>query len=195
MIEKAVVFATRVHRGTMRKGTNQPYIFHPLEVLSLVTLMTSDEDIMCAAVLHDTLEDTDTTWQELKLEFNERIADLVSAESEDKRGQINKEGTWIERKQEAIDQIRSDQDKGSLMICLADKVSNLRSYHLGLLEKGENFWDLFNMKDPLKHYWYYNELKDALSSLKHYSVYKEYCFLINTVFDRYLKGENDEECL
>ncbi|MBO4919531.1 MAG: bifunctional (p)ppGpp synthetase/guanosine-3',5'-bis(diphosphate) 3'-pyrophosphohydrolase [Erysipelotrichaceae bacterium] len=186
MIDQAIRFAALAHKGTVRKGNNQPYIFHPLEVLNLVSLMTLDDDVLCAAVLHDTVEDTDVTIEDIRREFGEHVAALVAYESEDKRGQKNKEATWMNRKQETIRTIRSIDDIGAKMVCLADKVSNLRSFHLGLLDQGDAFWNNFNQKDPKKHYWYYSELKDALIELKDQAVYKEFCFLIDAVFAKYL---------
>ena len=156
MIDKAIEFAASAHKGMIRKGNKQPYIFHPLEVLNLVSMMTLDDDVLCGAILHDTVEDTDVTIEDIRREFNEHIARLVSWESEDKRDNVNKEGTWVERKQETIEVINSITDIGAKMICLADKVSNLRSFHLGLLQEGEDFWNHFNQKDPLKHYWYFD---------------------------------------
>ncbi|MBQ1691525.1 MAG: bifunctional (p)ppGpp synthetase/guanosine-3',5'-bis(diphosphate) 3'-pyrophosphohydrolase, partial [Erysipelotrichaceae bacterium] len=141
----------------------------------------------------DTVEDTDVTIEEIKETFGSRVADLVSYESEDKRDNINKEQTWKERKRETIDLMAKSKDIGAKMVCLADKVSNLRSLHLGLLDKGEDFWQVFNMKDPLMHYWYHDELRRALSDLCDYSVYKEYCFLIDTIFGKYTKEIKYEE--
>lgn len=189
MIDKAITFAASAHEGMYRKGNKQPYIFHPLEVLSLVSMMTMDDDILCGAILHDTVEDTDVTIEDIRREFNDRIAELVSYESENKRGNVNKADTWLERKQEAIDVIKNLDDIGAKMICLADKVSNLRSVHLGLLQDGDEFWNNFNQKDPKMHYWHYNELKKALFDLKDYAVYKEFCFLIDAVFSKYLREE------
>ena len=191
MIDQAIRFAASAHKGMTRKGNQQPYIFHPLEVLNLVSMMTLDDDVLCAAILHDTVEDTDVTIEDIEREFGKRVAELVSYESENKRGNVNKADTWKDRKQETIDQIRNIVDKDAKMVCLADKVSNLRSFHLGLLDQGEDFWNHFNQKDPLMHYWYYSELKGALCDLKDYAVYKEYCFLIDTIFSKYLK--TDEE--
>ena len=193
MIDKAILFAHKAHKGVYRKGSRQPYIFHPLEVLSLVSLMSDDEDILCAAVLHDTVEDTDVSLEDIRREFNDHIAYLVSCETEDKRGQVNKAGTWVDRKKETIEHIRNVEDIGAKMVCLADKVSNLRSFHLGLLDEGDAFWDHFNQKDPLMHYRYYNGLKEALVCLKDYAVYKEYCFLIDTIFANYSGGENEQQ--
>ncbi len=191
MIDDAIKFAASVHAGMVRKGNNQPYIFHPLEVLSLVSLMTLDDEVLCAAILHDTVEDTDASIEDIRNSFGDRVAELVGYESEDKRGNVNKAATWKDRKQETINRIRALDDEGAKMVCLADKVSNLRSFHLGILDKGEEFFNSFNQKDPREHYWYYSELKDALSSLKDYTVYKEYCFLIDTIFEKYTGEENE----
>lgn len=186
MIDKAIRFAAAAHKGMVRKGNKQPYIFHPLEVLNLVSMMTDDVDILCAAVLHDTVEDTAANLQDIENEFGEHVAKLVGYESENKRGNVNKAGTWVERKQEAIDCLKNVDDIGAKMVCLGDKVSNLRSFHLLLLQQGEEMWNNFNMKDPKKHYWYYSEIAKALSELQDYAVYKEYLFLIDTVFKKYI---------
>lgn len=187
MIDKAITFAALAHKDMVRKGTGQPYIFHPLEVLSLVSLMSDDDEVLCAAILHDTVEDTPVSIEDIKSEFSERVAKLVSSETEDKRGQVNKAGTWVDRKKETIETVKKLDDIGAKMVCLADKVSNLRSFHLLQLQDGEKLWDLFNMKDPKMHYWYYDELRKALSDLKDYAVYKEYEFLIDVIFSKYIK--------
>ena len=187
MIDDAIKFAAHAHEGMVRKGSGHPYIFHPLEVLNLVSLMTLDDDVLCAAVLHDTVEDTSASLEDIRTQFNERVAKLVGYETEDKRGNVNKAATWVDRKKEAIETINNIDDIGGKMVCLADKVSNLRSFHLGLLQDGEDFWNNFNQKDPKMHCWYYTQLKEALSELKDYAVYKEYCFLIDTIFAKYVK--------
>lgn len=185
-IDKAIAYAAKKHEGQKRKGFNQSYMYHPLEVLSLASILTSDEDIWCAAVLHDTVEDTDATALEIEELFGENVARMVHDETEDKRSDRPKSETWEIRKQESIDHVKNLKEIGPKIICLCDKVSNLRSLHLLQFDKGDDLWNIFNMKDPKKHYWYYNSLKEALSELKDYSVYKEYEFLINTIFDKYI---------
>ena len=59
MFEKAVIYATNAHNGQTRKGTNLPFIIHPMEVAAIVAAMTLDQDMLCAAVLHDVVEDCD----------------------------------------------------------------------------------------------------------------------------------------
>ena len=57
MFEKAIIFAAKAHSGQKRKGTDIPFMIHPLEVASIVAGITPDEEMMCAAVLHDVIED------------------------------------------------------------------------------------------------------------------------------------------
>lgn len=186
--DKAIVLACEKHNGMIRKGDGQPFIFHPLEVMGLASLLTQDEDILCAAVLHDTLEDTNCTKEEIIAATNKHVAELVAYESEDKRGQVNKEATWQIRKQEAIDEIKNSKEIGTKIIALCDKVSNLRSYNRMILTIGDAIWERFNMKDPKMHYWYYSSIKDAMKDeLGETSVFKEYCFLVDAVFAQYIK--------
>ena len=97
MIDKAIAFATRAHEGQVRKGTSRPFILHPLEVGKIVSSMTDDEEVISAAILHDTIEDCDGVTQEMLCEeFTERVASLVAQESEDKSK------TWMERKSVTI---------------------------------------------------------------------------------------------
>ena len=91
MINKAIEFATKAHQGQMRKGTKRPYIVHPMEVGDILSSMTRDEEIISAAVLHDTIEDCEGVSERiLAQEFSERVAYMVARESEDKSR------TWIQ---------------------------------------------------------------------------------------------------
>ena len=100
MINKAIEFATKAHEGQVRKGTKRPYIVHPIEVGDIVSTMTRDEEVISAAVLHDTIEDCEGITKELLArEFSERVADIVVQESEDKSR------TWMERKSATITHI------------------------------------------------------------------------------------------
>lgn len=185
-IDDAIRFAADKHKGAVRKGNGQPYIFHPLEVLSLVSMMTKDEDVLCAAILHDTVEDTDTKIDDIVEKFGDRVAKLVDDETEEKMKAYHKDETWKVRKEYAIEHIRNLEDEGAKMVCLADKLSNLRSMHMLMMVEGDKAWDNFNMKDPKQHYWYYRSLADALSSLEDTAVYKEYVFMIEATFNKYL---------
>ena len=85
LLNKGIVFATEAHTGQLRKSSNIPYILHPLEAAAIVGTMTTDDEILAAAVLHDVVEDTDTTVEQVKELFGNRAARLVASESENKR--------------------------------------------------------------------------------------------------------------
>ncbi len=84
IFEKAVAFAFKAHEGQRRKD-GSIYVLHPLEVAVIVGSMTNDEEILAAAVLHDTVEDTSVTAQDILDNFGERVAELVAHETENKR--------------------------------------------------------------------------------------------------------------
>ena len=77
MIEEAAEFAREAHRGMFRKGTEIPYIVHPIETAVIVASFTDDEEVIAAALLHDVVEDTDVTGEELEHRFGPRVAGLV----------------------------------------------------------------------------------------------------------------------
>ena len=66
LLDKAIVFAARAHKDTERRGKGFPYIAHPLEAMAIVATITNDQELLAAACLHDVLEDTNVTYDELK---------------------------------------------------------------------------------------------------------------------------------
>jgi myo-inositol-1(or 4)-monophosphatase len=160
-VEKAVLFATKAHAGTCRKGTDRPYILHPLEAMSIVKKYTFDEDVLSAAVLHDTVEDTSVTIAQLEREFGPRVAALVSSVSEDKRENLPAEATWIDRKRESILHLK-EASRETKLICLGDKYSNLRDMYDDYADIGDALWERFNQKDKRMHAWYYREIYKIL---------------------------------
>ncbi len=178
MIDRAIEFATRAHDGQFRKGTARPYITHPLEVGKIVATMTQDEEVISAAILHDTIEDCEEVTAEiLRKEFGERVAGFVEGESEDKSK------TWMERKSETIRRLSSDP-REIQMIGLADKLSNMRDIDRDYPKCGENLWNRFRMKDKEIIGWYYKGVRDALQKdFADVPAFKEYCDLIRKNFE------------
>ena len=73
LLDRAIIFAVRAHAGTERRGKGFPYIVHPMEAVEIVATMTPDQELLAAAVLHDTVEDTDVTIEQIRTEFGEQI--------------------------------------------------------------------------------------------------------------------------
>lgn len=136
-LHEAVVFATDAHRGQVRKGTDIPYITHPLEVAQILTEMGAGTDLKMAGVLHDVVEDTDRTLEEVTAKFGKEVARLVASHTEDK------DKNWFERKQSAIDRVKTGDRQVSMLI-MADKISNLKSMLADYLLLGEKMWDRFS---------------------------------------------------
>ena len=181
VLDRAIVYATEMHEGQYRKGTNIPYILHPLEVASIVATMTEDEDILAAAVLHDVLEDTDSCIEDIADIFGDAVAFLVSSETENKRATLPAADTWKIRKREKLDYLEAAPIEVK-MITLGDKLSNIRAIHRDYGTIGDDLWNRFNQKDKDEHHWYYRSVADCLSELCEYSAYKEYTELVEKTF-------------
>lgn len=175
MIQKAAHFALKAHEGVYRKGGRVPYSCHPMEVAFLVSEMTTDEEVIAAAYLHDILEDTNVSKEEIEQNFGKRVLGLVEAESE------NKAFSWYERKQTTITHLKG-ASKEVQIIALADKLSNMRDTAQDYLAFGDQIWNKFNEKDKSKHEWYHRGILASLVSIKEFTAYQEYERLCNYVF-------------
>ena len=90
LLDRAIIFAVKAHAGTERRGKGYPYIVHPLEAVEIVSTMTKDQELLAAAALHDTVEDTDVTVEQIRAEFGPRVAELVAEESDQFEGESPK---------------------------------------------------------------------------------------------------------
>lgn len=181
IIERAIRFAAKAHKGATRKGSHIPYTVHPMETMMIVAKMTKDNDVIAAAALHDVVEDTPYTIEDIRRHFGDRVAELVECESEDKKRDMPKELSWKIRKQEALArEIQAPVE--AKMIMLADKLSNMRASLRDYRQDGINIWNKFNMKDVKEQQWYYRSVAEVLLELKDYEAYQEYIDILDEVF-------------
>ena len=183
LLDRAVVFAVRAHAGTERRGKGFPYIVHPLEAVGIVATMTSDQELLSAAVLHDTVEDTDITLEQIRAEFGNRIASLVATDTDMPVGEMNLEKNWRIRKQTAIDRLAS-ASRDAKIVALGDKLSNMRAIARDYSIQGDALWNLFRVKERKDHEWHYRGLVSALSELNDTFAYKEFSQLVDEVFGK-----------
>lgn len=175
MIHKAMEFAAVAHKGQCRKGTKIPYIVHPFEAACILIAAGADEEMVAAALLHDTLEDTDTTPEDIENEFGPRVLRLVQSNSEDKRM------SWEERKEHTVRFLKERATREEALLALADKLSNIRSIAHDLEKDGEDVWKRFKRgRDSLNGY--YKGLADSLRALADTEAYAEFCALAEQVF-------------
>lgn len=154
MINQAIIFATKAHEGQVRKVDQSPFIIHPLAVGCLLADAGEDADVVIAGMLHDTVEDTEVTLEQIKEAFGENVAALVDGCSE------NKALSWEERKKETIAYLETASEKVCIVTC-ADKIHNLRVSVEGIREQGREFFAPFNRGyDDQK--WYYGSIRDVL---------------------------------
>ena len=165
---------------------------HPVEVANIVSTMSEDRELMAAAILHDTVEDTDATIEEIRDLFGTRISLLVMTDTEEKREDLPPEETWKLRKEESLNMLEHTKDMDVKMLWMGDKLSNMRSFARAYMKDGDKMWNNFHQKDPKVQAWYYASIAKYLSVLKDYPVYKEYVALVKYVFKDYLGDLPDE---
>lgn len=140
LIEKAASFAADKHKNQYRKEGGLLYISHLVSVALILQKYNFSETVIAAGLLHDTLEDTDTTEQEIEENFCKEILDLIL--------QVTNDDTldWKSKKQKYVDTVRN-ADTNTKAIALADKIHNMKSLLLNLSENGpEKVWAIFNAK-------------------------------------------------
>ena len=180
-MDRAIIFAVRAHAGTERRGKGYPYIVHLLEAVEIVATMTKDQELLAAAALHDTVEDTDVTVERIRSEFGDRVADLVASESDEMPAGVSEEDSWHARKQAAIDRL-AHASHDAKIVALGDKLSNMRAIARDYAVQGDALWNLFHAKDPKDHEWHYRGLAESLKELEGTVAYQEFIQLINQVF-------------
>lgn len=181
LLDRAIVFAVEAHHNTERRGKGFPYIVHPMEAVEIVATITSDQELLAAAVLHDTIEDTDVTYEQLLALFGERIANLVYAETDRFAEGVSEADSWHDRKQAAIERLAAAPYEAKI-VALGDKLSNMRAIARDYALKGDELWNIFHVTDKKAHEWHYRGLAASLGELSDTFAYKEFISLINQVF-------------
>lgn len=147
-IEQAIKRAALLHRAQTRRGAiDYPYITHLISVATILAHYTDDEDVIIAGLLHDTIEDTEYTAEQLETEFGARVKEFVDnvTENNKENGKIR---PWRARKEDYLKRLRGAPVE-SLLIAAADKIHNLRSILENYRLLGEEFWPLYTReKDP-----------------------------------------------
>ena len=181
LLDRAIIFAVKAHHNTERRGKGLPYIVHPMEAVEIVATITPDQELLAAAALHDTIEDTDVTVEDIRREFGDRVAELVHAESDQFTEGVSEEDSWHDRKQAAIDRLRNASHDAKI-VAMGDKLSNMRTIYRDYQMIGDDLWNIFHVKDKASHEWHYRGLADSLSELRDTFAYQEFVRLIDEVF-------------
>lgn len=179
IIDKALQIASKAHRNQCRKNTDTPYIAHPAAVGMMVLRAGYSEDAVAAAILHDTVEDTELTLEDIEQEFGGKIAEIVAGCSEP-----DKSLPWKERKEHTVVFLKTASKEIRAVAC-ADKLHNIRSIIQDYKQVGDKVWDRFNAgKEQQK--WYYTKIVESLGSQSSFPLLEELKREVDSLFH---KGE------
>ena len=187
-IEQAIRAAAVLHRTQVRKGEMPyPYITHVVAVAFLLFDYTTDEDVIIAALLHDTIEDTDYTVDELEEDFGANVRNLVETVTEpttDKETALQ----WAARKKQYISQLEKGPTE-ALLIAAADKIHNMRSVVETYYEEPSQFLKDFGgtcgqrleMYQVLANLFNRRLKNDIIHEFNHvFAEYKEFVYRVQT---------------
>jgi len=183
LVDKAIKFAVDAHHNTERRGKGFPYVIHVLEAMQIVSTMTSDPEMLAAAALHDTVEDTDVTMEDIRREFGPRVEKLVCGDTDAPvADDVPEEMSWRERKQAAIDRIAA-LPREAKIVALGDKLSNMKAIARDYRAQGDKLWEIFHAPGGrADHEWHYRGLAASLKDLSEFDAYRELVSELESVF-------------
>ncbi len=158
LVDRAVGFAARAHKGQRRKTGNVPYIAHPFGVGMILQGMGCDETIVSAGLLHDTVEDTKVTLDEIRDNFGEDVANIVAAVTEPPK----KSTDWESRKLHTIHSLRT-APLAVKLVAAADKYHNLTHTQYNLEIFGPAVWKRFG-RGREQQAWYYRSVAESIAA-------------------------------
>lgn len=180
LIQQAKDFAQKAHEGQVRKLTRMPMFEHLERVATILQQAGLPDEVVAAGYLHDTVEDTEVTAEDIYNTFGKKVAEIVAGHTEDKSK------SWEERKQTTIDELADPNTPLSIRaLIIADRLDNLLSLKKGLEEFGEEMWTKFK-RGREKQAWYFkgclNNMKVGLTEEEVPKFFYEYEKEVNAFF-------------
>lgn len=156
LLEKARKFSIEAHKGQVRKNeVEKPMIIHPIDVANILEEYNFDENVIAAGYLHDVVEDTKYTINDIENEFGKDIASLVMGDTEP-----DKSLSWEERKAHTIENTKNLDIRHKAIVC-ADKISNLEDLRCFFERNGEYNFNAFK-RGFNEQKWYYTSIYESL---------------------------------
>lgn len=144
-----------------RKGSNIPYIIHPMAVMMIASGVTDDEDILIACLMHDVIEDVDGeiySQTQMREEFGDRAVELVL--------DVTKNETikdWRKRSEAYLHHLEYGASDGALIVSAADKIHNLLSILTDHETHGDDVWLRFTTKNSQDQLWWYESILTVIT--------------------------------
>lgn len=178
--ERAKAFAIKAHMGQVRKSEpDKPMIMHPISVGNLLEEYGYDDEIIAAGYLHDVVEDTKYTIEDIQNEFGEKVANLVMGASEP-----DKTLSWEERKEHTIKETKTLPLANKLIIC-ADKINNLEDMMLKFEKNGKKDFSAFKRGEEHQK-WYFTNIYESIiyNEDANLPIFKRLKNAVDNVFDK-----------
>jgi len=173
LLEKAYRLMLRAHGQQVRKTDGSPYIIHPLKVAKKLARQNFSDEVISAAMVHDVLEDTKVSAEELKQELGNKILQIILPLSEDKSLD------WEERKEKYIEDVKNSSDE-TKAVSIADKIHNLEDLLSTHQNMGPGIWNKFNRPKD-KKIWFEREMLKAFRKSWNHPMISEYENLLKQV--------------
>ena len=193
MIKKAYNLAYNAHKE-QRRESGEPYIMHPVEVAYILADMGMDTSTITAGLLHDVIEDTEHSYEDISREFSPEVANLV--EGVTKLGKIK----YKTKEEQQADNVRKmllamAKDIRVILIKLADRLHNMRTLKYMPVEKQkEKAKETFDIYAPLAHRLGMSKIKWELEDLGfRYMNPNEYYFIVRKIAEKRVERENHIE--
>ena len=192
LVEKAYKYAEELHEGQYRQS-GEPYITHPLNVAYILSELRADVDTICAGLLHDTLEDTAATKEDIAAEFNKDVANLVDGVTKiSKLNFSSKEDQNMANTRKIITSITTDVR--IIFIKLADRLHNMRTLqYKSEFKQKENSMETMDIFVPLAYYLGAYRIKSELEDLSLKYLYPDQYKRIEDI--RFRIEEDNKDCL
>ena len=181
LVDQAIGFAARAHQTQRRKLGDMPYIAHPVAVAFMLQEMGCDETIVAAGLLHDTVEDTPITIEQIREKFGVEVADIVAGCTEPPK----KSNNWEERK---LYMIRSlvDAPLTVKLVAATDKYHNLSHSLYMSRERGKSIWRRFGRGKEQQAWYYRNVSQSILANVpdpEQYPIFQRLLDVIDDIFE------------
>lgn len=182
LVDRAIGFAARAHDGQQRKtGSKVPYIAHPVAVAMILQEMGCEDSIVAAGLLHDTVEDTRVTLDDIRGQFGDEVAIIVAGCTEPPKKKVK----WERRKRDTIQKLR-EAPLSVKLVSAADKYHNLSHTLYTKQQIGDKVWKRFGRGEG-QQAWYYRSVLESLKSnitdLEDYPIFDKLEAIIEELFE------------
>jgi (p)ppGpp synthase/HD superfamily hydrolase len=158
---EALALAAKAHKDQIRKGSDVPYIVHPIQVAMILQAHGFDEDLAIAGILHDTVEDCDVSFDDIRSRFGDDVTTLVDGVTEKKTDASAHKRPWRIRKEEQLAHL-AHADARTAALKAADALHNASCTLADVRAHGPGVWTRFNAA-PDDSIWYYQQVAKLVS--------------------------------